>query len=410
MARLLLILATSSYKSRGYLDASKSLGLEVFVATTSPEGDTLPIGISLMIDTSDLLLASEYVANFALEHRIDLIFAADDSGTAIAARANELAGLKAASFEAVSTTKDKAKMRAKLSDAEVSQPRWRAVSTDCDLEATIASIGGYPVVMKPTTLSGSRGVVRVNGERELDAAVSVIKEVIESCAPSERVGSEAILIESYVSGKEYALEGVLREGSLETLAIFEKPLPLEGPYFEESIYLLPNDLTKRVEKLAIHTIERSCRAMELSLGPVHAEFRITEDDQVMVVEVAARTIGGLCSRILRFGAARSLEEIVLAIALDLFPLPSLKREKAAAGVMMIPIEREGTLQGVSGIEVALETLYVDSVEITLHKGTQLRKVPYSDAYLGFIFARAPGRKACMTALLQAHSKLSFDIS
>jgi hypothetical protein len=216
-----------------------------------------------------------------------------------------------------------------------------------------------------------------------------------------------ILVEGFVSGAEVALEGLLRGGRLETLALFDKPDPLDGPFFEETLYVTPSRHPAAVQDAVRDLVARAASAIGLREGPVHAEARLGPDGPV-VLEVAARTIGGLCARSLRFGAGASLEEIVVAHAVDL-PLASLQRERGASGVLMLPIPRRGILHGVSGLEAARAVPGVEDVLVTVPAGREVVPLPEGDAYLGFAFARAETPEEVERALREAGARLSFDI-
>ncbi len=239
---------------------------------------------------------------------------------------------------------------------------------------------GFPLVVKPTGLSGSQGVIRCNTPEELDAA----RARIAGYWPGP------LIVEEYIPGVEVALEGLLRDGALEVLAVFDKPDALEGPYFEETIYVTPSRLPAATLALVASASERAANAIGLTEGPVHAEVRVDgagSEPRVWVIEVAARSIGGLCARTLRFGAGISLEEVILRHAVGL-PLDGLAREDSAAGVMMLPIERAGTLDEVRGKDAALAVDGIVGLEITVPLGRTLTPLPDGDRYLGFLFARA----------------------
>src|SRR6185503_14433849 len=220
--------------------------------------------------------------------------------------------------------------------------------------------------------------------------------------------AQFLLAEQYIPGVEVALEGLLLGGVLHTLALFDKPDPLEGPFFEETIYVTPSRLPVSTQAAIERVTAAACTALGLSEGPVHAELRVN-DAGPWVLEVAARSIGGLCSRTLRFGTGMSLEEIILRHALG-WPIATLARERRPAGVMMIPIPRAGRLQAVRGAEAAAAVGGIEDVTITAHVGQDLVPLPEGWQYLGFIFARADSSAAVEAALRDAHARLAFDIA
>jgi biotin carboxylase len=265
----------------------------------------------------------------------------------------------------------------------------------------LASELGFPVVVKPLSLSASRGVIRADDDAELDAAVARIRAMLDD-------PGEPLLVESFVPGAEVAVEGVLRGGALETLAVFDKPDPLDGPYFEETIYVTPSRLPAEAIAQVEATASAAAAALGLSEGPVHAELRV-DGDRVTLLELAARSIGGLCSRALRFGAGVSLEEVILRHALGM-PPGHLRREELASGVMMLPIPRAGVLREVGGLEEARAVPGVAGLEISIAPGKSVLPLPEGDRYLGFLFAKADTPEQVEQALREAHAKLQVDIS
>ncbi|MGZ4804541.1 MAG: ATP-grasp domain-containing protein, partial [Acidimicrobiia bacterium] len=272
---------------------------------------------------------------------------------------------------------------------EVPQPRF----------GTSAEEVGFPCVVKPTGLSGSQGVIRCDSPAELEAARLRIAGFWDG----------PVIVEEYVPGVEVALEGLLRDGALEVLAVFDKPDALEGPYFEETIYITPSRLPSGTLALVASATERAANAIGLTEGPVHAEVRIQDPKRVSVIEVAARSIGGLCARTLRFGAGISLEEVILRHAVGL-PLDGLAREEAAAGVMMLPIPHAGTLVEVRGREEALAVDGIVGLEITVPLGRTITPLPEGDRYLGFLFARAGTPDAVEAALRAAAARIDMVIT
>jgi biotin carboxylase len=266
----------------------------------------------------------------------------------------------------------------------------------------------FPCVVKPLRLSASRGVIRANNIDQFIAAVRRISTLLRDDVAARGDAAENVLAEEYVPGLEVALEGLLVAGRLHVLALFDKPDPLEGPFFEETIYVTPSRLPDPTQQRIAKVTSDACAALGLADGPVHAELRVN-DAGPWIIEVAARTIGGLCSRTLRFGTGMTLEEIVLRHALR-WPIDSLQRETRAAGVMMIPIPRAGRLQAVHGREVAEQVAGVVEVAITIPVGQDVVPLPEGWQYLGFIFTRAAEPADAESALRQAHARLSFDIA
>jgi biotin carboxylase len=318
----------------------------------------------------------------------------------VAARAAERLGLRHNPPDAVAATRDKAAMRERLEAGSVPQPRFRVVPPGADPVAACAEIG-YPCVIKPTSRAASQGVIRVDDDTQAAAAASRIQAILGDCP-------EPMVVEGFVPGAEVAVEGLLVDGELEVLAIFDKPDPLDGPYFEETIYVTPSrhpsPTRAGVEKLTA----RAAGALGLREGPVHAELRLGVTGEPTILELAARSIGGLCSRSLRFGAGVSLEEVILRHALGL-GVDGLTRETRASGVMMLPIRSAGILDRVSGQDQARAVDGVVGLEISIPLGREVVPLPDGDRYLGFIFARGETADAVETALRQAESHLDVEL-
>jgi len=331
----------------------------------------------------------------------------DDATSIVAAAIAGTLGLKSNAVGAVASARDKYAARKILRAAGVQQPGFRLIRLRDDPDAVARGVR-YPCVLKPRTLSASRGVIRADDAAEFVAARQRIAAILQR--PDVDVSGEvaaSLLVEDFVPGIEVALEGLLLKGSLRTLALFDKPDPLEGPFFEETIYVTPSRLAHSIQAAIGALTARACAALGLHEGPVHAELRVNEAGP-WVIEVAARSIGGLCARTLRFGTGMSLEEIILRHALD-WPIASLERERRPAGVMMIPTPRPGRLEAVHGLAEARVVEGIEEVTISAHRGQELIPLPEGWQYLGFIFARAETPDAVERALRAAHAKLSFVI-
>jgi biotin carboxylase len=294
-------------------------------------------------------------------------------------------------------------MRRALEAAGVSQPEHRVAGPDGDPAALAAEVG-LPCVVKPLSLTASRGVIRADDPEAAALAGARVRAILAEAGEDP---SEPLLIERYVPGAEVAVEGLLRAGSLEPLAVFDKPDPLEGPYFEETIFTTPSRLPGEIVDAVVRTTAAACEALGLREGPVHAEVRV-DGGRVWVLELAARSIGGLCSRSLRFGLGVSLEEVILRHALGL-PLGDLRRETPASGVMMLPIPHAGVLREVRGQEEARAVPGIAGLEISIVRDRPVRPLPEGDRYLGFLFARGEDPAQVERALRAAHELLEIDI-
>ena len=369
-----------------------------------PEGlaATWPGGLSL--DFGRPALALQAIIDYAEKHPINAILAVDDSGGALAARASASLNLPHNSEIAAEAARDKYLMRQLLAKSTALSPQSRLYnSKTCPTQ--IAQEVEFPCVIKPLKLNGSRGVIRANDPAELAAAIkrttSLVKSVQGDAAPIH------FLVENYIPGIEVALEGLMENGRLRVLALFDKPDPLEGPFFEETIYVTPSRLPASVKADIATAASTASAALGLCNGPIHAEMRIN-DDGVWIVEIAGRSIGGLCSRTLQFGAGDSLEELILRQACGL-PVANFNQVLEARGVMMIPIPTAGLLRAVEGIELAESVPFINQIEITAKLNYPLVPLPEGDGYLGFIFARGDNPSSVENALRIAHAKLKFQI-
>jgi hypothetical protein len=296
-----------------------------------------------------------------------------------------------------------------------------------DSDRTDAGSVGYPCVLKPVGLSGSRGVIRANDPGEFAAAYQRIRALLaRPQVRAARAGLEdEILVESFIPGREFAIEGVMTDGRLTVFAIFDKPDPLDGPFFEETIYVTPSRLPHAEQRAIESTVQQAAVTLGLGHGPVHAECRVTDDGDVYVLEVAARPIGGLCSRVLRFARRDSaggpertaprpddhwrLEHVLMEHAVRR-PIDRYERERGGAAVMMVPIPARGLLKGVSGEEDARRVAGVDEIRITAKRDQLLEPLPDAGSYLGFIFARGAAPADAERAVREAHARLHFDIA
>ena len=406
---MLLLIPTASYRAPDFMAAARSLGVEVVVGSEQRQAlaDAVP-GRTLELALGAPDEAAGQIEAFAREHALAAIVPVDDAGTLAAARAAERLGLPHNAPEAVAATRNKALLRERLEAAGLPSPRWRVAPLAADPRALAGAVE-FPCVLKPLALSGSRGVIRADDREEFVAAFERLRALLESPAIREECGDEGdrVLIEGYIPGVEVSLEGLLSDGELEPLAIFDKPDPLEGPFFEETIYVTPSRLPQEQQELVVRTAAEAARALGLQHGPLHAELRLN-DDGAWPVDVAARSIGGLCSRTLRFGTGMSLEELLLRHATGA-PIASLERAGAASGVMMIPIPAAGVLRSVGGLETGRAVPAIEAIEIAIRLGQHVVPLPEGGEYLGFIFARADEPAAVEHALREAHRRLAFAI-
>jgi len=405
MPRVMLLIPTASYRAPDFMSAADKLGLDVVVASDidQPLADMYP-GRWLTLPYHDVERGAQAVARYADRFPLDAVVAVDDPGTVLAAHASAELQLTGNSPESVIGTRDKSELRRALESHGVRSPSWRVCRFDD--EPPLDGLD-YPVVVKPLGLNGSRGVIRADDEASLRQAVGRLRRLLGTKSAAEECGdlADRYLIEEYIPGIEVALEGLLREGELHTLAVFDKPDPLDGPFFEETIYVTPSRLPEAQIEEVVATARKSAEALGLQDGPLHAELRLN-DQGAWPVDVAARTIGGLCARTLRFGAGMSLEEIVLRHAINA-PLASLNRESRAAGVMMMPIVGRGRIREIRGLDDAAAVPLIEEIEMEARVGDVLVPLPDGADYPGFIFARGEDPAEVESALREAWSRIEF---
>jgi biotin carboxylase len=408
--RVLLLMATRTYRAKAFMTAAHRLGGEVVVASERDQAmSQIAPGTSLTIDFWHPEVAVEQIVRYARETPLNAVVGVDDDTTLVAAMASEALALPGNSRQSVEAAQNKYRMRLLLADAGLPTPAFEVVSTG-ENPATLAAKAAYPCVLKPVFLAASRGVIRVDNDEEFVRAFERICSILRLPEVRDHGGewAESILIESFIPGIEVALEGLVSDGELRVLALFDKPDPLDGPYFEETIYLTPSRLSAEKQALVARTVGRAAAALGLRHGPVHAELRLN-DSGAWIVEIAARSIGGLCSTVLEFGAGLSLEDVILRHAVGA-ALPEIPDELRPSGVMMIPIPRRGILQAVRGRENAASIEGIEGIEISIPLGHDVVPLPEGDRYLGFIFAHSDSVNAVESALREAHHRLVFEIS
>jgi hypothetical protein len=435
--RLLILTTKLGYQTRAFVDAAQKLGLGIAFGTDrcgkldDPWGDhAVPLKFEHPDDAARRVLQSPDLGD------IHAVVSLGDRPTPTAARIAHALRLPHHSAAAADACRDKYRSREILRRAGLQVPRFirlgLEISAD-DLCSAIAEGPGFPCVLKPLALSGSRGVIRANDDSEARAAFERIRTLLRSkdVRVLREESSDFIQVESYVDGDEIAVEALIDRGSLRVLAIFDKPEPLTGPFFEETIYVTPSRLDAARQRAIVETLEKSVAALGLSHGPIHAELRLNAPG-VWPMEIAARSIGGLCSRALRFTIGRdspggphlpgvgkcgietdapllhSLEEVIIRLALG-EPMDGVARERASSGVMMIPIPEAGVYHGVEGVDAAGKVEGIDEIRITAKPEQKLVPLPEGASYLGFIFARAESPAQVEAALRTAHAKLHFQI-
>jgi biotin carboxylase len=404
MNRVLLLATPNTYRAQAFLAAAERLGVEVLIAIDMQAELAESWGQQLGLDFQRIEQAVAAIVALAAERPLNAIIAVDDSGSLLAARASAALGLAHNAPDAAEAARDKFIMRTLLARAGVPSPPFQRYSTGDDLHALAEQVA-YPCVVKPLRLNGSRGVIRANTPREFVAAATRLAALLETIDPT--LGPKPFLVEQFISGFEVALEGLLDHGALQVLALFDKPDPLDGPFFEETLYVTPSRLPEPTQAAIARCAADAAAALGLREGPMHAELRVNEQGP-WIVELAGRSIGGLCSKTLRFGTDVSLEELILRQACGML-IESTARTSAAGGVMMIPIPGAGLLKRVEGVAESAAVPGVEEVDITARIHYPIVPLPEGDSYLGFIFARAATPDEVEAALREAHSRLRFQI-
>lgn len=411
--RVLLLATTTGYQIRSFGEAAEACGVRLVFASDRCDRLEDPWwdqAIPVRFHREEQSVAG-IVEAFAAGRPAGII-AVGDRPTVLAAHVAAAFGLPGNSPAAAAASRNKLAARAAFRAAGLLTPVFRDVSIHDDPHVLAGSVA-YPAVVKPLALSGSRGVMRADDPRTFVTAFARLRALLQS--PDVRMEQdsthERALVESFVPGREFAIEGVLTNGVFAPFAIFDKPDPLDGPFFEETIYVTPSREAADVQHAIVQAVADAARALGLRHGPIHAECRVNRRG-VYVLEVAARPIGGLCSAALRFaapgGATVSLEEVLLRHAMG-EDIGGYERERAASGVMMIPIPRGGVYRGSRGVEDARAVPHVEDVRVTAKLESVLVPLPEARSYLGFIFARAGEPATVEGALREAHARLHFTI-
>ena len=412
--RVLLLSTTTGYQLRSFEDSAARLGVELVLATDRCDHLEDPwrdgaVPVRFHEEEYSTVLIRE-----AVKHRpLNGVLAVGDRPAVLAARAAEMFALPGNSRAAADASRNKKLMRRRFVAAGLAVPWFMELTGDVNIDDVVKA-AAYPCVVKPTGLSGSRGVIRANTPEELREAISRVRALLgRPAVRAQRTGLEhELLIEGFIAGREYAVEAILTHGELRVLAIFDKPDPLDGPFFEETIYVTPSSAPKALQTAITETLGSALIALGLTHGPVHAECRV-DSRGVVMLEVAARPIGGLCARALRFRSGRtnliSLEELLLRHACG-EDVSSFTREEPAAGVMMIPIPSRGLFKGVDGETEARRVPLIGDVRITAKRDQLMEPLPEGDSYLGFIFARGSSASEVVAALRTAHAHLRFQLA
>ena len=407
-ARVLLLAPHGSYRTAPFLSAAQQLDLDVLIASEGRHSLVASEANGLHIDFRDPDTAFARLRTEALAQPFCGVIGTDDVSTELAEQVAGFLRLAHNPAAAVRIARRKDLARTCLSAAGLPVPRHWRIDLAGDLAEQISSLkaADFPVVIKPIALSASRGVIRADSPAELVRACVRVRAIVEDAGVHGEERSAA-LIEQFIPGNEYALEGLLRAGKLQVLALFDKPEPLNGPYFEETYYITPSRLAPAAQAAIARQVQAACTAYGLREGPIHAECRVNANG-VWILEVAARTIGGMCGRLLRFGLGQSLEEVVLRHARG--EAIARPENPDAAGVLMLPIPEAGVLRRIEGIPAAERVPFIEQVDIQVREGYEVVPLPEGASYLGFLFARAPTPAQAEAALRAAHACLRVIVA
>jgi len=403
----MLLTPATSYRTSDFLDAARKLQVEVVIGTNQ---NLIAAGFTqghiVRVDFRDCDSAVRSIVAESGRQDLSAVVGVDESTAQVAAAAAKALGLVHNDVEAIGNCHDKFAFRQALEKIDLLSHEFQLVPF-AELEIAAGRVK-YPCVLKPLSLSGSRGVIRADSPTGFVAAGQRIQRLLATVDGLPDAHRDAILCEKFIPGREVALEGILRDGQLTVLALFDKPDPLDGPFFEETIYVTPSTLGQTVQTAVVNTVDAACRSLGLCTGPIHAELRIN-DQGAWLIELAARSIGGRCSQSLRFAGDTNLEEIILRCALD-DEMPVPEREPHASGVMMLPIRRGGRVRKVTGADRAAEVPGISSVLIEIRRGEQLVPLPEGDRYLGFIFARGARPANVERALRAAEARITVELT
>ncbi len=402
--RILLLMSPATYRAGAFVSAAQRLNLEIVVGIDLPETLADYWHVPLGVDFADREGSLRTIVNFAQQHPLTAILSVDDAASELAAYASAVLGLSHNSPQAAEAARDKLLMRTLMASGGAPCPIFREFLLSQD-PYWIAAQVSFPCVLKPLRFSGSRGVMRANTSEEFVRAFARLKRLLVQEGYAEH--TTAFLVEDFIPGFEVALEGMLTHGQLKVLTLFDKPDPLDGPFFEETIYVTPSRLSAVTQQEIAHSVALAASSLGLCEGPVHAELRVNERGPWML-EIAGRSIGGLCSTVLEFGSGICLEELILRHAVG-EAITGIERDAHAVGVMMIPIPAAGILKAIHGVEEAEAIPLIMGVEITAKLHHALTPLPEGASYLGFIFARGDSPAKVEAAIRRAHGLLRFDI-
>ena len=411
---LVLIAPHGSYRTMRYLQAAEKLNLAVMIIS---EGEHSIVseyaqGVHVQFHQPEHALESILSEINKANTQVVSVIGTDDSVIEIAANVAKELGLSYNNVNSAQLARRKDLARKALKENKTPIPYFKLFEIDKTLEQILSNtlqddFNHFPVVIKPLALSASRGVIRVNNINELEKGLKQVKTILEKHTDLDDYEQQWVLLEEYIHGEEIAVEGIVENGQFKLLTIFDKPDPLYGPYFEETYYITPSRLSSELSQQVVDVVQSACEAYGIQTGPVHAECRL-RDSKAYLIEMAARTIGGLCSDILEYGLGCSLEEVVLRQSIGQAVDSSFS--ETSAGVLMIPVPSKGILKRVEGLLEAGKVEYIEDINIQLRDGYELIPLPEGNSYLGFVFAKAPSFELVEKALRQAYACLNVVVA
>ena len=405
--RVVIAFPQTSYRVEAFLLAAERLGIELFLATDRVDAAARFDRPAVLVDFAR---PEQGAASILSAGPFDGAIATSEESAVMVARVCRELGLPHHDVEGARAAHDKCRMRERLLGAGFGAPRFRVLERDESPERIVPLVR-FPCVVKPPMLSGSQGVIRADDASELRRAIARVRALLGHHGKSLGAGDRffRLLLEDYLPGDEIAVEAFMDRGSLQLIGVFDKPDPLVGPFFEETIYVTPSRLAPAALARALDVTARAARALGLVHGPIHAELRLHRGG-ASILEIAARTIGGLCSRVLELTTG-SLEELVLSHAIgSMPPATSMSAISPSCGVMMMPIARSGILRDVRGLDAARAVACIEDVVVSVETRQTLRALPEGSTYLGFIFARGESPEQVERALRESFAALRFEVT
>ena len=396
----------NTYRAKAFIDAAKKLKIDLIIGSDQEQTLTslLP-NKYITLNFHKIKISSEQIYSFNNKTKINKIIAVDDQGLLLASAASKKIGLNSNSFFSMNLTRNKYLLNKHIQKNKQFPYNFLLHNKNNKLRSLKIK---YPVVIKPLGLSASRGVMRANNEHDLKNKVSLLFNLLENEFSNECVSeyeAENILIQEYIPGKEYAVEGIIEKGQFKLIAIFEKPIPLTGPYFEETIYISDPNFDQETKNSIISISQNHIESIGISEGAVHLEYRINKKG-IHLIDIAGRSIGGHCSQVLQFSNDMRLEEIILNNAIGKKNTECIEK---ISGVMMIPTTKEGKINKITGLESAKKIKYITNIDMTAFKGQEIKKLPKANTYLGFIFAEGPNKRIVKRALQRSYQCIQINL-